>query len=186
MIDEERGLNMSNAETELSITAKRVKKLMQARGMSATELASAANITDGALSFLLSGKRSAPSLSTLIGLAAALRTSVDYLAGTTDDPMPRSGASLPDYALEIIDQMQTLDRSRNLELLRIAQAFADAQQEAASLRKTELVAQLLEIAGQVTTPQEAETLASMLLALEQGQRGVALLSGVGDVACLGN
>lgn len=63
----------------------RLQKAMDCREMRQADVCKAAGITRSKLSMIMSGKTKDPQLSTCIALCSALRISMAYLAGHTDD-----------------------------------------------------------------------------------------------------
>lgn len=75
-----------------------MKILRERMGWSQAKLAEEAELEASYISLLEAGKRPNPGLKTLRQLAKALKTSISYLAGETDDPRPilRSGQAAHD------------------------------------------------------------------------------------------
>ena len=62
-----------------SIVAGRIENLLRMKGMSAAELSAASQVTESAISNILSGKRQQPRSDTIQKIANAFPTSTDYL-----------------------------------------------------------------------------------------------------------
>lgn len=108
---------------------KRIKDLMTARKVkSQSELARLAGVNRSTISYIFSGRQGG-SAETLTGIAAALKTTVDYIRGTTGDPRRSDADPLPEYALELIETMKQLGSIQRQELLLIAKTFVDNNEE---------------------------------------------------------
>lgn len=107
----------------------RLIELMQARNMSAADLARASGGNEATISLALSRKRN-PSVPTLVQWARALGCSLDYLVGLSDNPRPRHGEPPPPGGIEILDVMRKLHPEVAAELVRVARAMVAAQNSA--------------------------------------------------------
>lgn len=72
----------------------------------------------------------------LARLAVRYHCSTDYLLGLTDDSSPRTGVKLPAGSPELLKLFRELSEVRRKELLRIAEALYDLEQEAAAGQPT--------------------------------------------------
>ena len=77
--------------TEPSLFGQRLKALREVRGWTQAELGEKAKTPPAMISHFETGVRSSASADTLVKLANALRVSIDYLLGRTDDPTPIGG-----------------------------------------------------------------------------------------------
>lgn len=66
----------------------KVNKLLEERGMRATDLANATGIGKSNIHYILSGRSKNPALSTLFAIANALNISMDELLEDVDPPAP--------------------------------------------------------------------------------------------------
>ena len=82
----------------------RIKELRKEKGLTLRELSQKVGVTDSALSQFENGKKH-PKGKTLINLALALDTTVEYLLEQTNDPT-RKIASEVDY--ELIERLKTV------------------------------------------------------------------------------
>jgi transcriptional regulator with XRE-family HTH domain len=71
---------------------KRLRAARELRGMSQSELEVKSKVPAMMISHFETGVRANASADTLVKLANALKVSVDYLLGRTDDSVPRGGA----------------------------------------------------------------------------------------------
>ena len=71
----------------MPIRGERIKDRRRKFGLSQEELAEAVGVNQGQISDYEQSKGN-PTASSLVGLAKALDTSIDYLLGLTDDPTP--------------------------------------------------------------------------------------------------
>lgn len=113
------------------IDMNRVRELMQIRGIKRqAELARRAGLDPSTLSRLFKpGERESGSADTLSALAKALGTTVDYIKGASDEPRRSDAKPLPDYALEVMETMRRLGHTQRYELLTIAKALAEKNNE---------------------------------------------------------
>src|SRR5687767_15049409 len=109
-----------------SLVAERIEELLRIKGMSVADLSRSSDVSESAISNILSGFRKQPRSDTVEKIARGFPTSTDYLNGHTNDWSPNDAPPLPDYAAEVVDSMRKLDRGRNYELLLIAKSFVDA------------------------------------------------------------
>lgn len=72
----------------MSVVGERVLRLRERMGWSQSELAERSGLDASYISLLETGRRPNPGLETLVKLARALKTSISYLVGETDDPRP--------------------------------------------------------------------------------------------------
>jgi transcriptional regulator with XRE-family HTH domain len=117
---------------ELKTFGERVAFLLKRRRMadqdmsSQKELAAAMGVSPQFLNALLNGRRR-PNVEHLISAAAALETSVSFLALTSNDPSPEAVASDPnsymsdeaDEAAQLVDSMSAELRGIALDVLRV-------------------------------------------------------------------
>ena len=141
----------------MPIDMERVEERMRAEGITTqAELARRAGLLPSTVSrlFKKNGRR-AGSADTLAALAAALKTTVDYLRGTTHDPRRSESEPLPDYAVEIIEAMKRIDKSQRYELMVIAKAFAATASESAELRREDFISLVQDMADEMGAADEA-------------------------------
>ena len=93
----------------------RLHELIDAREWSYAELARQSGVSESLLSKYVNGAQS-PSSATIAKLAQALEVSADYLMGLSDDSVP-SKENLPEYALEVLESMRKLNKTRRYELM---------------------------------------------------------------------
>lgn len=79
----------------------RFADLLQERNMTQREIATATNLTEGAISHYLKGDRE-PKGAILLSIANALGTSTDYLSGKTDEVKPSGAAGEVEEAYRLV------------------------------------------------------------------------------------
>ena len=102
------------------IDGSRVRELRERRGLTQGQLAYKADTTSSQISRLENDERPGAQAVLLGRIAAILDTSIDYLLGNTDDPMPpmpvQSGDGKPDPRLQrLADQL--IQMWREVEML---------------------------------------------------------------------
>ena len=80
-------LNCQGKRNIMRVIGERMRRARQLRGVSQTELAKMIGTSKSQLSMIEHGK-SGSSISTALGVAQALSTSLDYLVGQVEDPTP--------------------------------------------------------------------------------------------------
>lgn len=131
----------------------RLKELMDRKRWGLGELAEYSKVKYQTLYSLSVGRRSNTSSQTLKKVADALDTSTDYLLGETDDDKPPI-QKLPGAIRQLAEVATQLSDMRQEELLRIAHALRQLEQE------------------QATTPMPNETMYALIkLADEIGKHG---------------
>lgn len=111
---------------EPSEFGRRLSELRSQRGLTQEELGAKATISPAMVSHFETGVRQQASAETLIKLARALDTSVDYLLGRTDDAAPVGGRvaaafralsnssdATIDAALKVVESLVELEREKN-------------------------------------------------------------------------
>ncbi len=83
------------------VDADRLRQVRHWRGLTAREVAAAAEISLRQLQRLESGQRPYVAAVTLARLAAALGTTLEYLLGMTEDPAPLPGWGEPPDATQL-------------------------------------------------------------------------------------
>lgn len=151
-----------------SITIQRIEALMRAKGMSLSDVARAGGIDKSTLSNILNGRRANPSSRSLEKIAAGLGTTLDYLRGHTNDPMPGDQTEpFPEFGLDVLEAMRRLPKSRNYELLVIARSFVEARQEIEQITLEEMKDFLLGVGNALEDEAEVDRLLRLLSAAEQ-------------------
>lgn len=153
-------------QLDRSIIAERIEALLQMRDMSVAELSRASGVSESSISNILSGFRRQPRSDTVQKIAKGFKTSTGYLNGDTNNPEPNNAPPLPDYAAEVIESMRRLSRSRNYELLLIAQSFVKASQSIDQLAQKDFINYLLDIGDELGGKEETNHVMRLLQLLE--------------------
>lgn len=112
------------AENIVEIRLDRIEAEMRRANLDGKNLARATGISEAAISKLLSGKSPGMSALNVSRIARALRVSVDYLMGLTDDPLP-SELTREGILAELLQVSERLTDRRRRDLLMIAQAYLE-------------------------------------------------------------
>lgn len=121
----------------MTVFAERLKELRGRSNLSQGQLEVYAGVSQSTISDLERGQIAPKTLNAVINLAKYYNCSTDYILGLTDDPTP-GRLELPKHGPELINLFRNLSESRRLELLRIAEALYDLEQEAAANRPSAL------------------------------------------------
>jgi transcriptional regulator with XRE-family HTH domain len=92
-----------------SLFGSRLAEVRGIRGLTQQQLSDAAGVPAAVISHFETGVRSSASADNLVKLADALRVSVDYLLGRTDDMTPAGGTMRDARAKLSDDEIKTLD-----------------------------------------------------------------------------
>lgn len=105
----------------VSVSAERLRKLRQLRGVSQTEAAGSIGITPGRLSSLETGRTRSVGARTLDALVAYYETHVGYLIGMLSDPAPQASAAaeLPPDEQELLQVYRAIQRDSVRDALRV-------------------------------------------------------------------
>lgn len=106
----------------------RIEEGMARKKLDSKKLARAVGVSEAAISKLLNSKSPGMSAVNLSRIAKTLGVSLDYLLGLTDDPLPKS-VSNDQAILELVRATMDLPRSRQHDLLLIANTYAEAAEE---------------------------------------------------------
>lgn len=113
----------------MNVTALRLKERREARGLQQGQVSEYEDLSQSYLSNLERGVKEPSVWPLLARLAKRYHTSTDYLLGLTDDPEPREGIVLSGPGREILVYVRRLSERRQVELLQLAVAMAENQEE---------------------------------------------------------
>ncbi len=117
----------------MNMVAQRVAQAMGMRGMDQLALADAIGVTQGAISKIVVGKTANSRL--LPKIAIALRVSLPWLLGKTDDPsVDAVDLALSDEDREWLDLLHTLARRDRGAVLQLARTLAGVGEGSAKFR----------------------------------------------------
>lgn len=150
-----------------SIVASRIEDLLRMKNMSVADLSRASDLSEGAISNILSGKRGTPRSDTIQKLAIGFETSADFLNGKTNNPEPLNAPPLPDYAAEVIASMRKLDGAQNYELHLIARKFVEEREVIRKMARQELIELLLDAGDSLGSPEQTDQIMEFLQKLDR-------------------
>ncbi len=109
-----------------AIRPDRIRKLREELGLTQDEVAREAQCNQGHYSAIERGLIPSVGARILIGLARALRTNVDYLTGTSDDPTPNKRLEQRDLTQDEEDLLLAYRRLRSEAQKRLAHRLIQA------------------------------------------------------------
>lgn len=154
-----------------SVIAERIEDLLRIKGMSVADLSRLSDVSESALSNILSGSRKQPRSDTIQKIAKAFPTSTDYLNGKTSNHEPSDAPDLPPYAAEVLESMRKLDSVQNYELYVVAKGFVEAKHKVRQLTRVQIIEMLLDYGDMVAGPEETDRVMRLLEDLEYKSRG---------------
>lgn len=126
----------------------RLREQREHAGLSLGQVAEYERVSRQYLSKLEVGTNEPPTWELLARLAKRYRTTTDYLLGLTDNPSPRRDEPLPGPVRELVELALRLPALRQRDVLVLAQALLEAEQEDADqLREYDRMLHLIELAG---------------------------------------
>lgn len=146
----------------------RLRDRRKAVGLSQGELANILGVAQSYVSQIESGRSGPPTIDRAFDMARACETSVDYLIGLTDDPLPNAGALLPEHALEVMESMRRLSSAQNYELLIIVRALL---RERESIQRAVMLDFIEAAADHLGAGEELDKIQEMIKSLDLGQSG---------------
>lgn len=158
-------MTIDTEEPEINLEA--LKWAIDRRDWSDTELSAASGVSKSMISLLRKGKRPNTSAAMVAKLARSLGVSTDYLMGRTDDPSPINAPPLPDYAVQVVEEMRKLDRARNYELLLLAQTFVREHETIRRMSEEDFLRTFLNLGDEVKGEEATNRMMEAFRALER-------------------
>lgn len=149
-----------------AIFRERLRDRRKAVGLSQEELATILGVAQSYVSQIESGRSGPPTIDRAFDIARACETSVDYLIGLTDDPLPNAGALLPEHALEVLESMRQLSSAQNYELLVIVRALLSERE---TIQRTVMLDFIEAAADHFGAGEELDRIQQVLMSLESGR-----------------
>lgn len=135
----------------MATLGERLKELRKRFKLTQGQLETYAGVSQSTISDLERGEIAPKTLTAIIYLAKYYNCSTDYLLGLTEDPTPTAHVAPVTHVAELVSISQQLTEVRRLELLRIAEALYELEQEAAAAQPT-LLETMLERLNHGDTP----------------------------------
>lgn len=174
-------ISVSNDEgaTPVDVFGRRLRERREAAELTQAQLAAASGVAQSYISQMETGTSGPPTIDRAYLFARACVTSIDYLAGLTDDPTPPQGGQWPEGAEEMLRLMRDLSPERAAELIGMGRVMLEAQRKRAKTdADTSRIAEYLRRTG---NPAETDRgIGLVLVALRDGDE-VSALAALRDI-----